>query len=152
MDGTRGATQRVLDAYNAHDLRALRALYSPDARIHRPVWPAVGGVDWLLAAAKMDAVALPDLRIKLLVSAREGSRTLTEARIAGTNTGELVLGDFGRATIETTAGTVGATGRPRVIMGVIVHEVNEEGLVVAVRRYWVLAGATGPTRTVLDHT
>src|SRR3712207_3571131 len=100
----------------------------------------------------MDAVALPDLRIKLLVSAREGSRTLTEARIAGTNTGELVLGDFGRATIETTAGTVGATGRPRVIMGVIVHEVNEEGLVVAVRRYWVLAGATGPTRTVLDHT
>jgi hypothetical protein len=138
MDDNTGATQRVFDAYNAHDPGALRALYAPDARTHRPGWPAVGGVDELLAAAEMDAVAFPDLRITPIVSASEGSRTLTEVRITGTNTGEIVLGDFGRATAETTAEAVGATGRPIDIMGVIVHEVDEEGFVVAERQYWGL--------------
>jgi hypothetical protein len=77
MDHTSGATQRVFDAYNAHDLGALRALYAPDARGHRPGWPASGGVDELLAAAEMDAGAFPDLRITPMLSASEGDRTLT---------------------------------------------------------------------------
>jgi hypothetical protein len=129
----------VFDAYNAHDLSVLRALYGPDASTHRPGWPEEGGIEELLAAAKMDAVAFPDLRITPLLFASEGSRTLTEVRITGTNTGEIVLGDFGRATAETTADAAGATGRPIDIMGVIVHEVDEEeGLVVAERQYWGL--------------
>ena len=129
----------MFDAYNAHDPSALGALYDPDARTHRPGWPTEGGVEELLAAAKMDAVAFPDLRITPIASASEGSRTLTEVRITGTNTGEIVLGDFGRATAETTADAVGATGRPIDVMGVIVHEVDEEeGLVVAERQYWGL--------------
>jgi hypothetical protein len=70
------------------------------------------------------------LRIEPLLSATEGDRTLTEVRITSTNTGEIALGDFGRATAETTADTVAATGRPMEITGVIVHEVDEEGLVV----------------------
>jgi hypothetical protein len=87
----------------------------------------------------MDAVAFPDLRITPLLSASEGSRTLTEVRITGTNTGEIVLGDFRRATAETTVDAVGATGRSIDVMGVIVHEVDEgEGLVVAERQYWGL--------------
>jgi ketosteroid isomerase-like protein len=138
MNHTRGATQRMFAAYNAHDLEALRALYAPAARTHRPGWPAVGGVDELLAAAEMDMVAFPDVRITPLLSASEGDRTLTEVRITGTNTGEIVLGDFGRATAETTADAAAATGKPIEIRGVIVHEVGEEGLIVAERQYWGL--------------
>ena len=44
MDDTREPTQRVFDAYNAHDLGALRALYTPDARTHRSrLVDALGG-------------------------------------------------------------------------------------------------------------
>jgi len=32
--------QRFVDAFNARDEAALRALYRPDARIKRPTWPA----------------------------------------------------------------------------------------------------------------
>lgn len=139
MDNSTDIARRVFDAYNAHDPGALRVLYAPDARTHRPGWPAEGGLEELLAAAKMDAVAFPDLRIAPMLSATEGDRTLTEVRISGTNTGEIVLGDFGRATAETTADALGATGRSIGITGVIVHEVDErEGLVVAERQYWGL--------------
>jgi hypothetical protein len=138
MDKPTGTTQRVFDAYNAQHLPALRALYAPAAQTHRPGWPAEGGVDELLAAAQMDMVAFPDVRITPLLCASEGSRTFSEVRITGTNTGEIVLGDFGRATANTTADTVPATGTPIAITGVIVHEVDEEGLVVAERQYWGL--------------
>jgi hypothetical protein len=87
MDLAREMARRVFDAYNAHDPSALGALYDPDARTHRPGWPTEGGVEELLAAAKMDAVAFPDLRITPIASASGGSRTLTEVRITGTNTG-----------------------------------------------------------------
>jgi hypothetical protein len=36
--------QRFVDAFNARDEAALRALYHPDARIKRPTWPSVGDV------------------------------------------------------------------------------------------------------------
>jgi hypothetical protein len=58
--------------------------------------------------------------------------------ITGTNTGDIVLGDFGRATAHTTADRIPATGRNIAIRGVIVHEIDEEGLVVAERQYWGL--------------
>jgi hypothetical protein len=138
MNKPTGTAQRVFDAYNAHQLPALRALYAPAARTHRPGWPAEGGVDELLAAAQMDMVAFPDVRITPLLCASEGVRTFSEVRITGTNTGEIALGDFGRATANTTDDTVPATGRPMAITGVIVHEVDEEGFVVAERQYWGL--------------
>jgi hypothetical protein len=139
MKDAKEMARRVFDAYNAHDLSAHRSLYDPAARTHRPGWPEEGGVEELLDAAKMDAVAFPDLRITPIVSASEGSLALTEVRITGINTGEIVLGDFGRGTAETTADAVCATGMSIDIMGVIVHEVDEEeGLVGAERQYWGL--------------
>jgi SnoaL-like polyketide cyclase len=133
-----GTTQRVFDAYNAHELQALRALYAPTARTYRPGWPTQGGVDELLAAAQMDMVAFPDVRITPLLCASEGARTFSEVRITGTNTGEIALGDFGRATAKTTADRIPPTGRPIAITGVIVHESDEEGLIVTERQYWGL--------------
>jgi SnoaL-like polyketide cyclase len=129
---------RVRRLQRPRDPRALRTLYDPAARTHRPGWPEEGGLEELLAAARMDAVAFTDLLISPLLWAAEGGQILTEVRITGTNTGEIVLGDFGRATADTTADAVGATGKPIYITGVIVHEVDEEGLVVAERQYWGL--------------
>ena len=139
MDNVTGTAQRVFDAYNAHELRALRALYAPAARTHRPGWLTEGGVDELLAAAEMDMLAFPNIRITPLLWASEDGRGIfSEVSITGTNTGEIVLGDFGRATANTTADKIPATGRNIAIRGVIVHEVDEEGLVVAERQYWGL--------------
>ena len=138
MDETTAIAQRVFDAYNAHDTRALGALYDPAARTHRPGWLEEGGLEELLAAARMDAVAFPDLRIAPLLSATEGGRSLTEVRITGTNTGEIVLGDFGRAAAESTASVAEATGKPIDLSGVFVHELGEDGSVVAERQYWGL--------------
>ena len=136
MDDTQGVAQRVFDAYNAHDPGALRALYAPTARTHRPGWPADGGLGDLLASAEMDMVAFPDLRITPVLSASEGGRVITEVRITGTNKGEIVLSDFGRGAAETTDGTYPATGKPMDIMGVFVHEVGEGGPIVAERQYF----------------
>jgi hypothetical protein len=91
----------------------------------------------------MDIVAFPDVRITPLLSANEGDRTLTEVRITGTNTGEIILGDFGRATAETTAGVADAAGMPIEVMGVFVHEVGEEGL-LAERQYWDMLELLAP--------
>lgn len=87
MDYTTDIARCVFDAYNAHDLKALRILYDSDASTRRPGWPTEVGVEDLLAAAQMDAVAFPDLCIAPIVSATEGSRILTDVRISGTNRG-----------------------------------------------------------------
>ena len=81
-------------------------------------------------------VAFPGLRIAPPISVSEGGRTITEVRIISTNTGQIALDDFGRAATETTGGTFAATGRPIDITGVIVHEVGEDGRIVAERHYW----------------
>jgi SnoaL-like domain len=80
MDELRGTSRRVFDAYNARHLEALRALYAPAARTHRPGWPAAGGVDEILASARGGMVAFPDLRIEPQLSAREDGRAITEVR------------------------------------------------------------------------
>ena len=109
MNNPRGTSRRVFDAYNAHDLEALRALYALAARTHRTEWPASGGVDEILTSAQMDMVAFPDLHIEPQLPATEDGGSITVVRITGTNTGEIALGDFGRAAAATTAGAVDAT-------------------------------------------
>jgi ketosteroid isomerase-like protein len=136
MSNPAETAQQVFDAYNALDPEALRALYAPTARTRRPGWPEDGGVQELVASAGMDMVAFPDLRLTPVLSATQDGRTITEVRITGTNTGEIVLSDFGRGATGTTGETFPATGRPMDIEGVIVHELDDDGLVVAERQYW----------------
>ena len=59
-----------------------------------------------------------------------------EVRFTGTNTGEIVLSDFGRGATGTTGETFPATGRSMDITGVIVQEIDDDGLIVAERQYW----------------
>jgi hypothetical protein len=126
----------VIDAYNARDPEALRTLYATTAKTLRPGWFVEGGVDEIVASARMDATAFPDLRIDPIASATQGATTFTEVRITGTNTGEIALGDFGRAAAGTTAPVADATGKPIDLAGVFVHEVDDEGLILAERQYW----------------
>jgi ketosteroid isomerase-like protein len=136
MGNPAGTARRVFDAYNNRDLEALRTLYALTARTRRPGWPDDGGVDKLVASAKMDMVAFPDMRLEPEFSATEGGATMSEVRITGTNNGEIVLCDFGRGATGTTGETFPATGRSMDITGVIVQETDDDGLIVAERQYW----------------
>jgi hypothetical protein len=130
--------RRVFDAYTASGPEALRTLYAPTARTRRPGWPEDGGVDELVASAEMDLVAFPDLSLAPLFSVTEGGATISEVRIIGTNTGEIVLSDFGCGTTGSTCETFLPTGRSMDIMGVIVHETDDDGPIVAERQYWTM--------------
>ena len=110
MGNPAGTARRVFDAYNVRDPEALRALYAPTARTRRPGWPDDGGVDELVASAEMDMVAFPDLNLVSAFSATEHGATMSEVRITGTNTGEIVLSDFGRGATGTTGETFPPTG------------------------------------------
>ena len=136
MSNPAGIAGRVFDSYNTRDPEALRTLYAPTARTRRPGWPDDGGVDELGSSAEMDMVAFPDLRMVAVISATEGGVTMSEVHITGTNTGEIVLSDFGRGATGTTGETFPSTGRSMEITGVIVHETDEDGLIVAERQYW----------------
>ena len=136
MDDPAGIARRVFDAYTARDPEGLRTLYTPTARTRRPGWPDDGGVDELVASAEMDMAAFPDLRLAPVFSVTEGGATISEVRITGTNTGEIVLSDFGRGATGTTGETFPPTGRSMDITGVIVHETDDDGLIVAERQYW----------------
>jgi SnoaL-like polyketide cyclase len=136
MGNPEGTARRVFDAYNAGDPEVLRTLYDPSARTRRPGWPEDGGVDELVASAGMDMIAFPDLRLAPVLSATEGRTTMSEVRITGTNTGEIILSDFGRGATGTTGETFPATGRSMDVTGVIVQETDDDGLIVGERQYW----------------
>jgi hypothetical protein len=112
MDDPAVIAGRVFDAYTARDPEALRTLYTPTARTRRPGWPDDGSVDELVASAEMDMAAFPDLRLAPLFSVAEGEATISEVRITGTNTGEIVLSDFGRGATGTTGERFPPPGDP----------------------------------------
>jgi predicted ester cyclase len=129
--------ESVIDAVNAHDLGALRGLYSREARTRRPGWPQEGGLEELLASYEMDFACVPDLRFAPLATLSDGPNVATEIRITGTNTGPTVLGDFGKALLGRDVETVPPTGRPIDLPAVFVHEIRDAH-VGAERQYWGL--------------
>lgn len=137
MERAELVARRVIDAVNAHDLRALRTLYVADARTRRPGWLQEGDAEDLLASYELDFACVPDIMFSALSSTSEGSRIATELRITGTNTGPTVLGDFGKALLGQDVGAVPPTGRPIDLPAVLVHEIVD-GRVVAERQYWGL--------------
>ena len=145
MSNSAGIARRVFDAHNTRDPEALRPLYAPTARTSRPGWPDDGGVDELVASAELDAVVFPDLRLAPVFSVTEGEASISEVRITGTNTGEIGLSDFGRGATGTIGQTFPTTRKSMDITGVIVHETDDDGLIVAERQYWSAraVGATG---------
>ena len=81
-------------------------------------------------------VAFPDRYLAPVFSVTEGGATMSEVRISGTNTGEIVLSNFGRGATGTTSETFSATGRSMDVTGVFVHETDDDDLIVTERQYW----------------
>ena len=137
MSEPHDVARRVIDAVNAHDLKALRGLYAAEARTRRPGWPEEADAEYLLGSYKMDFACVPDIRFEPFSVTSEGARIVTELRITGTNTGPTVLGDFGKALLGRDVEAVPPTGRRIDLPAVVVHQVCD-GKVVAERQYWGL--------------
>ena len=137
MDAPADIAQRVIEAINAHDLRALRPLYASNARTLRPGWPEEAGPEYLFASYEMDFACVPDIKFEPRSTTAAGDRIVTELRITGTNNGPTVLGDFGKALLGRDVDAVPATGRPVDLPAVFVHEI-EDRKVAAERQYWGL--------------
>jgi hypothetical protein len=135
MGHAAGTARQVFDANNTRDQETLRTLYAAIAMTRRPGWPDDGGVDELVASAEMDMVAFPDLRLEPEFSATEGGANMSEVRITGTNTGEIFLSEFGGAR-QGPRRNVPCYREVHGYHGVIVHETNDDGLIVAERQYW----------------
>ncbi len=119
--------QRFVDAFNARDEEALRALYHPNARIKRPTRPGDGDVQASLDAIRLDFGAYPDGRIEVRQLVVQARHAVVEFQFEGTNTEPLTL---------FNGQEVPATGRPLRLEGAIVLESDAEGLVTGERQFW----------------
>jgi SnoaL-like domain len=117
--------QRFVDAFNARDEEALRALYHPNARIKRPTWPGDGDVQASLDAIRLDFGAYPDGRIEVRQLVVQARHAVVEFQFEGTNTEPLTL---------FNGQEVPATGRPLRLEGAIVLESDADGLVTGERQ------------------
>jgi ketosteroid isomerase-like protein len=132
---TAALVDRMLDAYNRHDIDALAACYVPGARVRGSGWPeAVDADTWLVGFGAFVA-AFPDLRVHPRRLAAGDGVALLEFRMTGTNAGPLVLDDADRLVLGTQAATLPATGHAIDHHGVVVFEVAD-GQVTAERHYW----------------
>ena len=91
----------------------------------------------------MDFACVPDISYEPLSTVAE-KHVVTEMRITGTNTGPIVLGDFGKALLG--ADVVPPTNRPIDLPAVFVHEVRDDGFVEAERQVLGVAGIPRPDR------
>ena len=119
--------QRFVDAFNARDEAALRALYHPDARIKRPTWPSDGDVQASLESIRLDFGAYPDGRIEVRQVVVQARHAVVEFGFEGTNTEPLTL---------FNGQQVPATGRRLRLEGAIVLEFDAAGLITGERQFW----------------
>ena len=119
--------QRFVDAFNARDEAALRALYHPDARIKRPTWPSDGDVQASLESIRLDFGAYPDGRIQVRQVVVQARHAVVEFGFEGTNTEPLTL---------FNGQQVPATGRRLRLEGAIVLEFDAAGLITGERQFW----------------
>lgn len=119
--------RHYVESFNARDVQALRDLYRPDAAIKRPTWPVEGDVDASLASIQLDFGAYPDGQLEIREVVVQKEVVVVEFRFEGTNTEPLTLFD---------GQEISATGRPLVLNGTLVLEVDEQGLIKGERQYW----------------
>jgi ketosteroid isomerase-like protein len=132
---TADLVQRLVDAHNAHDDRALLASYAGDATVHVAGWAEpVDAGSWVAAQTQIRE-SFPDLRFTVGAVATAPGVAVVELTMDGTNSGVLHLGDEDRIVLRTDAASLPATGGRMSIRGVVVLEVAD-GLVTAERHHW----------------
>ena len=131
---TAALVDRMVDSYNRHDLDDLGACYAPGARINLG-WPEdVDPAGWLAGFGQF-LTSFPDLKVHPRNLAASDRVAILEARLTGTNTGPVYLGETDRLILGTTAEALPATGRAMDIAGTVVLEFDG-GQVTAERHYW----------------
>ena len=77
--------QRQLDAYNARDLEAFLAQYSPQIRLYRPpaADPVMAGLEALGAFHATQRFHLPQLKAELLNRMVLGNKVIDHERVSG---------------------------------------------------------------------
>jgi predicted ester cyclase len=118
----------LADAYNRHDLDAIRALYTPDATVNDST------VDAAIATHERFFAFLPDAKVDLRSTAAEEATVIAELTLRGTNTGPLPLGPVHRAIVGADAELVPPTGRAVAVPVVLVIEVDS-GRIVTERQH-----------------
>jgi steroid delta-isomerase-like uncharacterized protein len=122
--------KQQIDAINGHDVARFATLYSSDAIVLDPQYPAPLSGRAEVERDMADFLkALPDLRAQLTRTLVEGSTHAAELTMSGTNTGPLAL----------PSGTVPATNRRLEFHLAVFGRVNSNGEVVEERRYYDIA-------------
>jgi predicted ester cyclase len=121
----RETAARLLQAFNAHDEAALRALCAPNSRLEAPGAIRLLGRDALVGYAVVLFDGFPDARVAAQNELVGGPRVMQEFIFEGTHSGSLA----------GTAGTIPETGRRVVVRGVLVGR-YERGLAIDVRLYY----------------
>ena len=116
--------QRLVRAWDVHDVDLLMACYEPGAVVHPH-----GPDSPVPVAAWRDALptfvgSFPDLGLQLEGTVAEGDRAVAEVRMTGTNTAALHLGEIDRLLLRTEATELPATYRSIDLRWVVVLELR----------------------------
>ena len=125
MADARDTAMRLLQAFNAHDEEAVRALCAPNSRLEAPGEVRILGRDALSAQAVAMFNAFPTARITAQNELADGPRVIQEFIFEGFHAGPLV----------GSAGTIPATGRKITVRGVLVGR-YERNLATDLRLYF----------------
>jgi hypothetical protein len=103
--------------------------------VHPAGWDDYVDVPTWHAAFEMVLTSFPDLTISPEQVVSGEGVVIIEARLAGTNSGPLHLGDLDRLILDIDADFLPPTGRAMDITGTVVFQIAGER-VVAERHYW----------------
>ena len=122
------AVERLIDAWNSHDLQRIRPFFHEDFENHQLPFPPVVGLDAYLDHCRRWFAAYPDFHLTALVLFGQGELVCLESRGEGTR----VAPFFGRP----------PSGRRECNFAVDVLEF-ERGRIRRERGYWDFSVATG---------
>jgi predicted ester cyclase len=125
MADARDTAVRLLQAFNAHNEEAMRALCAPNSRLEAPGEVRLLGKEALASHAVVLFNGFPDARITAQNELVGGPRVMQEFIFEGLHTGPLV----------GPAGTIPETGKRVVVRGVLVGR-YERNVAIDLRLYY----------------
>jgi hypothetical protein len=138
MSDAAGLVDTLVVGYNQRKMHRVASMYTSDARVHPAGWDDDVDIPTWHAAFEMVLTSFPDLAISPEKVVSGEGVVIIEARLTGTNSGPLHLGDLDRLILDTDADLLPPTGRAMDITGTVVFQIAGE-LVTAERHYWKTA-------------
>ena len=124
--------EKMVDAFNKHNVEAFAAFYSPDVEVHDPTYPEpLKGKDAVMQDIQTFMSAFPDMTVSVISIVESGSEAAMEGRFGGTHKGPLP-GPDGQE--------IAATNKRVDLTGAFFLTANDAGLITSERRYMDMAG------------